>query len=278
MTQAELRGNPTDLVGSLLRGSLPASTGAIEPVQLLQRIARGGIPGIALGELDERVRPQFFAEYLEAVVSHDPGQRHDRAELVRLARFYGASTARILNLSNVANEVSAHRETVAARTATLESLFLVHLLPAHRPNEHKVLTGHPKVHAADVGLAAWAARAGSDPSPAVFGALTETLVVNELAAQASWSLEPIEVRHWRDTSRKVEIDALLIGPDKRFVAVEVKASVDVRSDDLKGLRAYLSANPEASGVVFYSGAHTLQLDERINAVPLSALWSPMVGE
>ncbi len=219
-------------------------------------------------------RPQLFADYLEGVLHHEVEGRRDRSELTRTYRYLAASTSRLLNVSNVANEMGSARDTVAARVASLEASFLVHLLPGHRPTEHRTLTAHPKIHVTDIGLGAWAARLGPDAPTHVFGSLVESFVVNELAAQASWSLEPVELRHWRDTTRKLEIDALALASDGRSVAFEIKAGPDVRPDDLRGLRHYLATVRGAErGVVYYTGSLTLQVDERIWAVPISSLWS-----
>ena len=273
MTQSELAGAPRSALLSLLDGQIPQATEPIDHVELLSLMRRGGLPGLALNEMPDAVRAQYLAEYLESVVAHENKRRHDRAELIRLARLLCASTASLLNVSSVADELGATRETVSARLATLESLFLVHRLAGHRPNERKVLSAHPKVHAVDIGFAAWAART-TDPAH-TFGGLVETLVVNELVAQASWTSSPIEVRHWRDPARKAEVDAVVMREDGSSVGVEVKAGVDLRPEDLRGLRAYLDATPSATrGIVFYGGGLSLELDERIDAVPIRSLLTP----
>ena len=102
-------------------------------------------------------------------------------------------------------------------------------------------------------------------------------MINELVAQASWLADDIVVRHWRDSTRRVEVDAALIRPNGESVPIEVKAAADVRPDDLIGLRAYLASVPNAThGLVMYAGGLTLQLDERIWAVPISALWTGLL--
>ena len=216
-----------------------------------------------------------MSEYLDGVLTHEVGQRHDRAELARLFRYLAASTSRLLNASTVANDLATNRETVSRRLASLNACFLTHLLAGHRPAEHRSITAHPKVHAIDVGLAAWAARIDDAPPAFLFGGLVETLVVNELSAQAQWSGSSIGVRHWRDTARKAEVDAVLIDESSgRSVAIEVKAGRDIRPGDLMGMRQFLSAVDGAvQGIVFYTGGLTLPLDDRITAVPISALWN-----
>lgn len=281
MTQAELTGRPVNLVDDLIAATpgAPAISAAIDAGHLLARIRRGGLPTLAsvAGEIDQAVRPQLMREYIEGVIFHEVGGRHDRAELLRLFQYLAASTGRLLNTSSVANEFGARRETIQTRLASLEAAFLLHLVPGDRPSEHRTLTAHPKVHAIDTGLACWAARVDDEPSAALWGSLVETFVVNELAAQAGWSTTETVVRHWRDTTRKVEVDAVLVRGDGLRVGIEIKAASDVRPDDLAGLRAFLAATGEHSrGIVFYTGGLVLPLDERIWAVPISALWDGLM--
>ena len=279
MTQGELADRPINILPSLLGGDEP--TGQVPAVaadDLLARIRRGGIPPLAgvRTALVDAVRPQLIAEYVEGVLYHEVGRRHDRAELERTFRYLAATSASLLNITSIASALEAKRETVQARLAALEASFLLHTLAGHRSGEHRVVTAHPKVHAVDTALVTWAARVGTEPAAAVWGALVETFVINELSAQAGWMLDPITVRHWRDNSRKIEVDAVLFDETGRSVAIEVKAGADVRPDDLKGLRGFLASEPSAGrGVVFYTGGHVLRLDERIWAVPISALWTAL---
>jgi predicted AAA+ superfamily ATPase len=123
-------------------------------------------------------------------------------------------------------------------------------------------------------LAAWACRLGDELPPSiVVGALIETLVVNEIVTQAAWTPGEVVVRHWRDTARHVEVDAVLV-TGAASVPIEVKAARDIRPDDLAGLRHYLANIAGATfGVIFYSGSMLLEVDDGIWAVPISALWS-----
>ena len=283
MTQGELQGKPLDLVSVLTQiTTLPPALphAQISHAALIERIRRGGLPHLAglVGPVEPLLRGQMAQEYAEGVLYHEIGSRHDRAEMLRMFRYLAASTARIANVSSIAKELNVTRVTANERLASLESSFLVHQLSGHRSSEHRTLTAHPKIHATDLGLAAWAARLGDETPAAVFGAMVETLVINELVAQAAWSGTVEAVRHWRDTPRKLEVDAVLIHRDGKATAVEVKAGADVRPDDLKGIRAFLAdtAQPHL-GIVFYSGGLVLQLDEKIWAVPISALWTGLTS-
>ena len=278
MTQAELTGKPVNLVEQLFGAkSLPSALpkAQISRAELIQRIRRGGLPGMAgiTGEIEPLMRGQLAQEYVEGVLYHEIGRRHDRAEMLRMFRYLAASTARIANLSAIASELKVSRITANERLASLDASFLLYQLAGHRSSEHRTLTAHPKIHATDCGLAAWAARLDDDPPAALFGALLETFVVGELVAQASWCYPGEVVRHWRDTARKLEVDAMVLHPDGRAIAIEVKAGADVRPNDLKGLRACMASTVARRGFVFYRGALVLQLDDNIWAVPMTALWS-----
>ena len=277
MTQGELSGKPVDFVSNLFAASLPPTQSTtLSRADLVARIRRGGLPNLAgvLAPLSDSVRRQLMGEYVEGVVEHEIGRRHDRAELIRLFRYLAATTGRLLNVSTIASELVANRETVSQRIASLESTFLLHPLLAHRTSEHRTVVAHPRMHSVDIGLAAWAARFDEQSPVHEFGAMVETMVINELAAQASWSSDDIVVRHWRNTAKKREVDCVLVHPDGRTVSVEVKAAADVRDDDLAGLRLYRNEVDRCHrGIVFYTGNLTLKLDNDIWAVPISSLWT-----
>jgi len=58
------------------------------------------------------------------------------------------------------------------------------------------------------------------------------------------------------------------------VAIEAKSAAVVTAADAHGLRLLRDqlGRRFRSGVVVYSGAHTLPIDDRIWALPLSGLW------
>ena len=91
--------------------------------------------------------------------------------------------------------------------------------------------------------------------------LLENLVAVLLAATAEWSRNQIVLRHWRDDRAKREVDLLLMHPDGRAVAVEVKSSSSVGPDDTPGLLSFARAHPDnfAAGYVVYQGRRVVDL-------------------
>ncbi len=225
----------------------------------------GGLPSIAgvLTEAPVADWERAMAAYVEAVLPLGAGQtRADLGRLLRTFRYFAANSGQIANLARAASELGLQAATVRSQLEILEAGFLVRRAEAERPAEHRVVTAHPRVFAADIGLAAWASRARlTSPSATTLGALAETAVAHDLMAQADASAHRIEVRHWRDTRSQREVDLLLVHPDGRYVPVEVKASTVVGPGDAQGLAHFARTHPERChrGVLVYEGERVVDL-------------------
>jgi uncharacterized protein len=227
---------------------------------------RGGLPGIpgVLGEADAAQWERAMAAYVEAVIPLGVGDaRADLGRLLRTFRYFAANSGQIANFARAAGELGVQAPTVKAHLELLEASFLLMRLEAERPTEHRVVTAHPRIFATDTGLAAWASRAwaADPPSAATVGALAETAVTHDVSAQTSASTDRIVVRHWRDNRSRQEVDVLLVHPDGRYVAVEVKASTTVRPGDARGLIAFGSAHADRCQrcILIYHGTTVVDL-------------------
>jgi predicted AAA+ superfamily ATPase len=112
------------------------------------------------------------------------------------------------------------------------------------------------------------ARVGSPLGP-----LLEGFVLMELSRQLTWSQERVELFHYR-TRDQIEVDAVLENRRGQVVAIEVKASSTVRSEDFRGLRHLkdLLGADFLAGFILYTGQQTLPFGDRLRALPVSALW------
>lgn len=102
------------------------------------------------------------------------------------------------------------------------------------------------------------------------GKLIETWVYNQLSSIADLNHE-YTISHYRD-NKKREIDFIVERQDGAILGIEVKSGAASNSNfkHLKWFAANL-AKKEFTGIVLYSGEHTLRFGERFYAVPLSAL-------
>jgi predicted AAA+ superfamily ATPase len=105
------------------------------------------------------------------------------------------------------------------------------------------------------------------------GALLEGFVTSEIARQLTWSRTRAEIFHYR-TKDQVEVDIVLEDRRGRVIAIEVKAAATVRAEDFRGIDhlAQRTGDDLVTGIVFYTGQHTLSFGPKKLAVPISALW------
>jgi predicted AAA+ superfamily ATPase len=159
----------------------------------------------------------------------------------------------------------------------LEEVFLIKRILAWSQNFSSRAVSTPKVAFVDSGVAANvldqdASRLGRFDGP--IGGLLEGFVMMELARQLSWSQTRAELFHYR-TKDKVEVDIVLENRRGQVVAIDVKASATVRTDDFRGIN-HLAArigDDLLAGLVLYTGEDTFAFGPKNRAVPISAIWA-----
>lgn len=242
----------------------------------------GGFP--AVQHLGARARRRWFGQYVQTVLQREIQVAADirRADaLLEMVRYFAATTAQELVLSTVAQRLGIDRSTVNTYEPWLETVFLVHRLPAWSRNLTAKVVKRPKLYLTDTGIAAnllakdsVALQRINDPAA---GALFETFVVNEIAKQATWCETPLRMYHFRD-SDGAEIDLVLEADDGRVIAIEFKASSTPRSDDFRWLmrlrdRLDHSGSDFVAGIVLHTGAARLRFGDRMIALPAADVWT-----
>ena len=201
----------------------------------------------------------------------------DAHELGRLLELLALHSAELFSASRLARDLGLRRETLDHYVAVLERVFLVRRLPAWRRDPARRLITSPKVHLLDSGLAAALAGLTADDwrsDRSRMGHLLESWVVQQLAAQATWTDPDLRLWHYRDKDQ-VEVDVVVTRGRKTW-GIEVKASGAITRSDGRGLArlADRCGDDFVSGIVLYAGRDTLPLgDRRMLAVPLSELWA-----
>lgn len=281
LAQAEINGRLGSVVDALLAGSPPQVTGAQKGrAAYAELVVAGGFPEAM--SRSARQRSRYFRSYLQTVLGRDLpdiGQvRVDRAKLEQLLRLLAARTSALANYSSLGRALGLDDKTVKAHVELLRALFLIYRLVPWSVNLGARQVKTRKLLLADSGMAASligvdAARYGAPDQGGVAGMLLETFVVMELAKQATWSSDAVELYFYRDTEKR-EVDVVIESAAGDIAAVEAKTATNVTNSDIRGLellRRKLGTRFKA-GIVVYSGEHTLPLGDRIWAVPLSGLW------
>ena len=173
--------------------------------------------------------------------------------LPNLLKLLAARASGLLNLADVGRDAGLPHTTLTRYLALLETVFLVHRLPAWSRNLGKRLVKAPKLHLVDTGLACHllgtdALRLSEDRT--LLGRLLESFVVGELRKQISWTNPQTALYHFR-TATGVEADVILEKPDGSVAALEIKASATVSRVGLCGAqdaaRSTRQAIPGRSG-------------------------------
>ena len=210
--------------------------------------------------------------------------RIDYRKMLDFLHVYAANSSQLVSQTTLAQRADISRASAEKYEQALHNSYLVSQLPSWHRTLSSRTAKRPKRFINDTGM--WAAILGVDPEdvrgdPKLIGSLMETFVVSQIRAQQSASPSGHSLYHYRDQARR-EIDLLMEDRRSRtLLAVEVKASSTVNRRDARHLewfRDQLDAGtpgPSSSfarGVVLYSGSLTVEISDRVWAMPISALW------
>ncbi len=275
LSQGELVGRREGFIDRVLRGEPPAGQGGVD---IVPRLLQGGYPEAAT-RLDPGRRRAFFEAYLTTIVTRDVrdvAAIEDPGALQRLLQLCAARTGATMNHAELGRILGVPVSTIKRYLALLETLFLVHHLPAWSSNRGKRLARTPKLHVVDTGLAMVLAGVGAAAlaqERTLLGAMLESFVAAELRKQLGWSEARPNLLHFRSHAG-AEVDLVLEDGRGRVVGVEVKATSTPSSSDFKGLRALAETAGKAfvQGIVLHLGARPLVFGPTLTACPIDALW------
>lgn len=283
LSQGELAGQKEDFFDRLLAGDhkeLSTRVGTMSREDYLEAICAGSYPE-PMSRVGRR-RNAWFDNYVNRIMTRDVRDLSHLAHLDRLPtllRLLAANTSGELVKARVANDAGIPETSLSGYLNLLETLYLIHVLPAWGENLTKRVIGRPKVSLLDTGLAARLnhvtpnAMAPGGVSDAA-GGLFESFVAGELRRQLVWAETPAWLFHFRDRDG-LEVDIIVESDSRQVAGVEMKAAGSVSQGDFKGL-TFLRDKLKgrfAMGVVLYTGKQPLPFGDRLWALPYSALWS-----
>lgn len=185
-----------------------------------QRLQRGGLPDVLLGNIAEQ---HFFPEWIDSFYARDIQELFSirlRSGFLKLFRLLLVQSGGIVNVTGLTKNSGLTRPTVMAYLEAMtiaHAFYLLHPFAGGNPRE---IVKQPKVYAVDTGLVCHA-RGWSSLRPEDRGLLWEHLVLDELR----FTLPGKQIRFWRDKSGR-ELDFVIPGADRRVDVVECKLSPD----------------------------------------------------
>jgi uncharacterized protein len=225
----------------------------------------GHLPATFSEPLRDEYLQAYVANYLREEVQQE-GLVRSMAVFSRFLETASFSQASLLNMANIAREVGVDRKTVAGYFQILEDLLLATIIPVFTKRAQRKLVSHHKFYFFDAGVYRTIRPMGPyDRLDEAEGAALETLVYQELSALNDYLQLGYSLYFWR-TGSGLEVDFVLYGK-RGVMAIEVKRTAKIQSDELKGLRAFAQDYPEAKLYLFYCGDRRLNLNG-VQAIPI----------
>ena len=213
----------------------------------------------------------FLASYVQTYLREEVLQEGVTRNLGAFTRFLevaSLSQAAPLNISAMARDASVDRKLAESYVSILEDLLLAVRLPAFTRKAKRRVAQHPKFYIFDAGVYRTIRPKGPLDTPSDIGGIAlETLVLEELRAHNEYADLGYTIHCFR-TAAGHEVDFVLYG-ERGLVAVEVKHSSRVRSEDLSGLRAFLADYPMARAFVVHGGSRAFR-EDGVDYVPAAA--------
>lgn len=172
----------------------------------------------------------------------------------------------VLSASAIAREAGVKRSTVDSYFEILEEMLVTSRLPVFTKRARRETIAHSKFYFFDSGVYRTLRPKGPlDRPEEIDGMALEGLVHQHLRAWLDYSGERNALYFWR-TRAGLEVDFIVYTPTD-FVAIEVKNSAKIKSEDLAGLKAFREDYPECRTVLLYRGRQQTMVDG-ILAVPV----------
>jgi len=202
-----------------------------EHFSLEKVINNGLLPGIYFSDEPEQDLKSYVGTYLKEEIAAEGLSRNVPA-FSRFLEVAALCNGSIINYANISNDAQVARTTVQEYFQILKDTLIAHEVKPWQKSKKRKPLSTSKFYFFDVGVVRILQHRHhiSQGSPE-FGELFETYIFHELKTFSDYYLDG-EVFYWRTTSG-AEVDFIL----DDNIAVEVKATRSVRSQDLKGLQA-----------------------------------------
>ena len=200
---------------------------------------------------------EYYKSYIETYLERDiamQNQVHDMAAFERMLRLLAARTGQLLNESSLASDTGISTKTLKGWLSILESTHIIYILKPWYSSRTSQEVKTPKIYFCDTGIAAYLlgietpVQMNRDP---LMGQLFENLAVME-ALKAEYDNNIIDSLFFFRNSNGVEVDLIHKRPEGMNL-FEVKSSMSISKNFLKGISFYRNKYGAASSNVIYAG-------------------------
>lgn len=269
---------PTDLISKALAKDWPKENALAEtPPDPIPFLLKGFMPALMRLESNQawlRWWDGYVATYLERDM-RQVSQIDSLLDFRRVMELLALRSAQLINQSELARDSQVSQPTIHRYLNVLETTHLFDRLPAFTSNHTTRLLKSPKAFWTDPGLAVYLAGYYQEEelkNARECGSFFEMMIYHHLRVLAQLMTPPGRLFFWKTFSGS-EVDFIL-EHGRRILAIEVKMTNRPGYNDAAGLRAFLEANPQASGgLLLHCGKEIKRLAENILAIP----WTMITG-
>lgn len=272
----EITGRNPTFLNQAFAADFPVFVKGYDKDAILDIAFKGGYPETL--EMKSVAKRLWFKSYLDSLLLHDIRKLMDVRAYAILRKMMEAMLARsskFFSENEIMSALGIGHDTFTRFLAILKTLYLIDEVPPWTSSDYAATGKRSKYIAADTGMMAailnWKltdVTFDSDRS----GKIIESWVYNQIAPLAD--LDPgISITQFRD-NRKREIDFIVEADDGKILGLEVKAGSAVSKSDFAHLawfRDNIAREGKFTGIVLYTGEHTLPLGKDLYAVPLGTL-------
>ena len=199
-------------------------------------IQHGGLPSVLTSKKPHQRLKAYISIYLQEEIKAE-GYVRNLSDFSKFLDVAALTNSEQLDYNGVASDVQISARTVSSYYQILQDTLLGYLLEPYKETKTRKAVTTPKFYFFDVGVANYLTGreilASGTPE---YGKAVEHLVFTELIAYNHYLDKNFKIFYWRSTSQ-FEVDFLIQTKNKKWIAIEVKATRRVGISDFKGIKA-----------------------------------------
>lgn len=273
----KLRRSGVNLLGgrAILQTLYPFVSHEIPDFDIVRAVNQGMIPRHYLATEKD------YWDLLQAYVSVYLKEEIKAESLVRnlstFNRFLEAAAftdGEMVNYNNIATDCGVDAKTAKEYFSILEETLIGYMVPAYTKTVKRKVRRSPKFYFFDVSIPNYLlGRRMMQPGSDNFGHAFEHLIIQELIAYLGYRRIQNALSYWH-TYNGYEVDAVLGDAD---VAIEIKATSEVHSRHLHGLKAFKEEHPNARLIVVSLDPHPRLMNE-VEILPANYFFKQLWNE
>ena len=230
---------------------------------LIRAMRFGALPSVFLAK-DDAARNEILRSYADTYIREEieyEAQMRNLGGFLRFLPLVASENGAQVNMLNLAREIVMSRDAVRNYYKILEDTLLGYFLFPFAKSMRKKISRHPKFYFFDCGVVRALQKKLSVPfieESEEFGRAFEHFLINEIMRLNNYLRLDLDISFYR-TESGVEVDCVIIRPNGKILAIEVKSTKSPISAHCSGLRSFYEFFPKAECYIACRAPKPVQL-------------------